>query len=74
MESNDSPEIPDRGGTSDILGLPSGVATDITWQACYKKVPGGKIIPQRSHPVQKGCSQMIAFDDCFYIALFSALE
>ena len=24
MESNDSPEIPDRGETSDILGLPSG--------------------------------------------------
>ena len=26
MESNDSPEIPDRGETSDIPGLPSGVA------------------------------------------------
>ena len=25
MESNDSPEIPDRGETSDILSLPSGV-------------------------------------------------
>ena len=24
-ESNDSPEIPDRGETSDIPGLPSGV-------------------------------------------------
>ncbi len=24
MESNDSPEIPDRGKTSDIPGLPSG--------------------------------------------------
>ena len=24
MESNDSPEIPDRGETSDISGLPSG--------------------------------------------------
>ena len=24
VESNDSPEIPDRGETSDILGLPSG--------------------------------------------------
>ena len=24
MESNDSPEIPDRGETSDIPGLPSG--------------------------------------------------
>ena len=25
VESNDSPEIPDRGKTSDIPGLPSGV-------------------------------------------------
>ena len=25
VESNDSPEIPDRGETSDIPGLPSGV-------------------------------------------------
>ena len=25
MKSNDSPEIPDRGETSDIPGLPSGV-------------------------------------------------
>ena len=27
VESNDSPEIPDRGQTSDIRGLPSGVST-----------------------------------------------
>ena len=27
VESNDSPEIPDRGETSDIPGLPSGVST-----------------------------------------------
>ena len=27
MESNDSPEIPDRGETSDIPGLPSGAST-----------------------------------------------
>ena len=26
MESNDSPEIPDRGETSDIPGLPSGAS------------------------------------------------
>ena len=40
MESNDSPEIPERGETSDIPGLPSGsvrvssetiVMTDILW-------------------------------------------
>ena len=29
-ESNDSPEIPDRRGTSDIPGLPSGCV----WQGC----------------------------------------
>ena len=28
VESNDSPEIPDRGETSDIPGLPSGVVTN----------------------------------------------
>ena len=28
MESNDSPEIPDRGETSDIPGLPSGAKTE----------------------------------------------
>ena len=27
VESNDSPEIPDRGETSDIPGLPSGEPT-----------------------------------------------
>ena len=29
MESNDSPEIPDRGETSDVPGLPSGRACTI---------------------------------------------
>ena len=29
MESNDSPEIPDRGEISDIPGLPSGVLKEI---------------------------------------------
>ena len=28
VESNDSPEIPDRGETSDIPGLPSGVRAE----------------------------------------------
>ena len=33
MESNDSPEIPDRGETSDIPGFPSGVIfTAVTFQ------------------------------------------
>ena len=30
MESNDSPEIPDRGETSDIPGLPSGAEAETT--------------------------------------------
>ena len=30
VESNDSPEIPDRGETSDIPGLPSGVILEET--------------------------------------------
>ena len=29
MESNDSPEIPDRGETSDIPGLPSGAVSRV---------------------------------------------
>ena len=41
MESNDSPEIPDRGETSDIPGLPSGVAGEeevlATLVACFDK-------------------------------------
>ena len=32
MESNDSPEIPDRGETSDIPGLPSGVVCGVILQ------------------------------------------
>ncbi len=32
MESNDSPEIPDRGETLDIPGLPSGVQTEMKYQ------------------------------------------
>ena len=31
VESNDSPEIPDRGETSDIPGLPSGDLTGTAW-------------------------------------------
>ena len=37
MESNDSPEIPDRGETSDIPGLPSG-AEDKTLNSCGKQL------------------------------------
>ena len=54
MESNDSPEIPDRGETSDIPGLPSGVQID--------KYPNSRSVNEASrldgieatnpHPVQ----------------------
>ena len=33
VESNDSPEIPDRGQTSDIPGLPSGGAMAVATRA-----------------------------------------
>ena len=32
MESNDSPEIPDRGETSDIPSLPSGGLIGAVWE------------------------------------------
>ena len=35
MESNDSPEIPDRGETSDIPGLPSGAGLKETFIKRY---------------------------------------
>ena len=35
MESNDSPEIPDRGETSDLPGLPSG---DLSQTSVYVRV------------------------------------
>ena len=34
MESNDSPEIPDREETSDIPGLPSGEKVE-EWPPCF---------------------------------------
>ena len=52
MESNDSPEILDRGETSDIPGLPSGVETQtlhkdcVTYRiisnVCVKGLEGGR--------------------------------
>ena len=50
MESTDSPEIPDRGETSDISGLPSGGLND------KKLVVGGieKIHnDSKKHPLEK---------------------
>ena len=35
MESNDSPEIPDRGETSDIPGLPSGIPSGHLWSVIW---------------------------------------
>ena len=40
VESNDSPEIPDRGETSDIPGLPSGAVRG----KIFVKAHNGKII------------------------------
>ena len=36
MESNDSPEIPDKGETSDIRSLPSGVWLSECYQNWYE--------------------------------------
>ena len=36
MESNDSSEVPDRGETSDIPGLPSGVFYTTRWTLLAK--------------------------------------
>ena len=41
MESNDSPEIPDRGETSDIPGLPSG---DIHRNQCQPQLTQEKLV------------------------------
>ena len=35
VESNDSPEIPDKGETSDIHGLPSGANIKQIKQKCF---------------------------------------
>ena len=40
MESNDSPEIPDRGETSDIPGLPSGGRQRKRWEDNIRKWTG----------------------------------
>ena len=57
MESNNSPEIPDRGETSDIPGLPSGVArkkslaVSIACMAIYYPTPGFKGRTFRGKPL-----------------------
>ena len=45
MESNDSPEIPDRGETSDIPGLPSG---EVGRQHQESDRPGVRRVPEGS--------------------------
>ena len=50
MESNDSPEIPDRGETSDIPGLPSGglnKTRQVKGSAIYTRQVKGSAMLQR---------------------------
>ena len=57
MESNDSPEIPDRGETSDIPGLPLGEAAQVTGsqepsmprQLLPKEAHTQRLIPHSGH-------------------------
>ena len=46
MESNDNPEIPDKGETSDIPGLPSGAPL---WGEKKKKILWRKISTKKDH-------------------------
>ena len=50
MESNDSPEIPDRGETSDISSLPSGEGID---RPGVRQVPEGS--GEEGKMVETGC-------------------
>ena len=70
MESNDSPEIPDRGETSDIPGLPSGVGhTDRNTDGQTDKVI--PIPPPPPHQIFTGVSgynnikHSFSTPDCF---------
>ena len=53
MESNDSPEIPDRGETSDIPGLPSE-ALKTTIKFLHKTLQ----LMMMYHPIKFGCKKI----------------
>ena len=64
MESNDSPEIPDRWETSDIPGLPSGYQL---WIRCERK---WKVTSWRSNMIEESLGvsvqsgqESLLFDD-----------
>ena len=65
MESNDSPEIPDRGETSDIPGLPSGVGKVNTKTSPHN-------ISKSAH--SKVCSIAIILSHATLFSIFSIME
>ena len=48
VESNDSPEIPDRGELSDIPGLPLGVERDVLSASAIDLVGKNETVAQKS--------------------------
>ena len=65
MESNDSPEIPDRGETSDIPGLPSGAPLGMLalGRQCIHQDPhrdAGPSLPIPSPRLPQGCWPLAA--------------
>ena len=57
MESNDSPEIPDRGETSDIPSLPSGAQETTFYSAVFSAK--GTLISARPEPHCRQSEQKI---------------
>ena len=49
MESNDSPEIPDRRETSDIPGLPSGVLSEDGQFLIFRALVKGIVSLKKNH-------------------------
>ena len=61
VESNDSPEIPDRRETSDIPGLPSGQRSETSEAAdlgCYSSVMEGDVLPMLGISPEGGPKQV----------------
>ena len=56
VEPNDSPEIPDRGETSDIPGLPSGPGLKETFIKRYNKA---EIRPEEQSQKTKSCRESL---------------
>ena len=58
MESNDSPEIPDRGETSDIPGLPSGAKKQQTNKKTARKRERGR---EKRKRIKQETSDLVMF-------------